>query len=91
MPIMTEKQVAGIAISACILFATIALVLATGVPIGPLCLAVVTYFGRATGAISGLRMVADAPADQTGLVTHSELDWAKGPPTPAPSLRRPQP
>ena len=36
-------------------------------PIGPLCLAVMTYFGRATGAISGLRMVADAPADQTGL------------------------
>jgi len=77
MPIMTEKQVAGIAISLCILFATIALVLATGVPIGPLCLAVVTYFGRASGAVSGLRMVADAPADQTGLVTHSELDWAR--------------
>ena len=77
MPFMTEKQVAGIAIAACILFATIAIVLATGVPIGPLCLAVVTYFGRATGAISGLRMVADAPADQTGLVTHSELDWAR--------------
>ena len=77
MPFVTEKQVAGIAIAACILFATIAIVLATGVPIGPLCLAVVTYFGRATGAISGLRMVADAPADQTGLVTHSELDWAR--------------
>ena len=39
VPLMTERQVAGIAISACILFATIALVLATGVPVGPLCLA----------------------------------------------------
>ena len=40
----------------------------------PLCLAIsdrVTCVGRTTGAISGLRMVTDAPADQTGLVTFS--------------------
>ena len=77
VPIMTEKQVAGIAISACILFTTIALVLATGVPIGPLCLAIVTYLGRTTGAVSGLRMVTDKPADQAGPVTFSDLEWAR--------------
>ena len=74
---MTERQVAGIAVSACILSATIALVLATGVPVGPLCVAVAMYLGRATGAVSELHMVTDKPANQTGLVTSSDLEWAR--------------
>ena len=73
MPALTERQVTGIAISACILFATIALVLATGVPVGPLCFAVVSYLGRAPRTA---RMLTGIAADQTGLVIRSELDWA---------------
>ena len=76
-PILTEQQMAGIAMTGCILFATIALVLATGVPVAPLCYAIVTFVGRISGAASGLRMVTGTPTDAAALVVHSDLDWAR--------------
>ena len=76
-PLMTERQVTSVAISACVLFATIALVLAVGVPVAPLCSTLMTFVMRTTGATTGMHLTMGAELNGTSVTPYSEFDWAR--------------